>query len=321
MPRAAPPLLLLLLLLALAQRRSCLPGPVTAAPPGSDPCLGRPCRNNGTCFPAAPRRLPSAAAYRCVCPPGVTGASCQVRAASAPRPRARPCPWASPRCLRTAPSRPRAAGASLSVPAAGRASGPQPCPRRGRAAGRRGGRLEEPRQRRPRAVAAAQPALSLGRYRSFRGEKNRPRKLRRTLTLRRVSVRWGARRRCSSGGPGCRRVPEPGGEPMASKCRRCLPDTRGRSGVRDNLKSRCHVKAPFLSLALRMKRSSYRAQRFRRTEPSGEKRARAQRAVGPARVRGRGVCVAAAPDGARGAAAVPQRALCAPNGFGVGADN
>lgn len=125
-------------------------------------CLGRPCRNNGTCFPAAPRRLPSAAAYRCVCPPGVTGASCQVRAASAPRPRARPCPWASPRCLRTAPSRPRAAGASLSVPAAGRASGPQPCPRRGRAAGRRGGRLEEPRQRRPRAVAAAQPALSLG---------------------------------------------------------------------------------------------------------------------------------------------------------------
>lgn len=162
MPRAAPPLLLLLLLLALAQRRSCLPGPVTAAPPGSDPCLGRPCRNNGTCFPAAPRRLPSAAAYRCVCPPGVTGASCQVRAASAPRPRARPCPWASPRCLRTAPSRPRAAGASLSVPAAGRASGPQPCPRRGRAAGRRGGRLEEPRQRRPRAVAAAQPALSLG---------------------------------------------------------------------------------------------------------------------------------------------------------------
>ena len=108
---------------------------------------------------------------------------------------------------------------------------------------------------------------------------------------------------------------------MASKCRRCLPDTRGRSDVRDNLKSRCHVKAPFLSLALRMKRSSYRAQRFRRTEPSGEKRARAQRAVGPARVRGRGVCVAAAPDGARGAAAVPQRALCAPNGFGVGADN
>uniref|UniRef100_A0A669PU99 Delta/notch like EGF repeat containing n=1 Tax=Phasianus colchicus TaxID=9054 RepID=A0A669PU99_PHACC len=71
---AAP---LLLLLLALAQRRACLPAPATAAPPGSDPCLSRPCRNNGTCFPAAPRRLPSAAAYRCACPPGVSGASCQ----------------------------------------------------------------------------------------------------------------------------------------------------------------------------------------------------------------------------------------------------
>ncbi|XP_042676821.1 delta and Notch-like epidermal growth factor-related receptor [Centrocercus urophasianus] len=77
MPRAASPPLLLLLLLALAQRRACLPAPATAAPPGSDPCLSRPCRNNGTCFPAAPRRLSSAAAYRCACPPGVSGASCQ----------------------------------------------------------------------------------------------------------------------------------------------------------------------------------------------------------------------------------------------------
>lgn len=139
MPRAAP--LLLLLLLALAQRLACLPGPGTAAPPGRDPCLSQPCRNNGTCSPvpargpAAPRRLQlllpqPPAAYSCACPAGVTGASCQVRGAPtapcaptsappgapppqrpppAPCPCARPCPWVSPLALRLAPSRPRSA--------------------------------------------------------------------------------------------------------------------------------------------------------------------------------------------------------------------
>ncbi|XP_062494968.1 delta and Notch-like epidermal growth factor-related receptor [Pezoporus occidentalis] len=86
MPRAAP--LLLLLLLALAQRRACLPGPATAAPPDRDPCLSQPCRNNGTCSPvpagspAATRRLQlllpqPPAAYSCACPAGFTGTSCQ----------------------------------------------------------------------------------------------------------------------------------------------------------------------------------------------------------------------------------------------------
>ncbi|XP_054242095.1 delta and Notch-like epidermal growth factor-related receptor [Indicator indicator] len=86
MPQAAP--LLLLLLLALAQRRACLPGPATAAPPDRDPCLSQPCRNNGTCSPL-PAREPSAsrrlqlllpqppAAYSCACPAGFTGTSCQ----------------------------------------------------------------------------------------------------------------------------------------------------------------------------------------------------------------------------------------------------
>ncbi|KAF4801817.1 delta/notch like EGF repeat containing [Turdus rufiventris] len=82
MPRAAP--LLLLLLLALAQRRACLPAPASAAPPGRDPCLSQPCRNNGTCSPLPPPRrlqliLPEPpAGYSCTCPPGVTGDSCQV---------------------------------------------------------------------------------------------------------------------------------------------------------------------------------------------------------------------------------------------------
>ncbi|KAM7013687.1 delta and Notch-like epidermal growth factor-related receptor [Passerculus sandwichensis] len=81
MPRAAP--LLLLLLLALAERRSCLPAPASAAPPGRDPCLSQPCRNNGTCSPLpAPRRLQlilpqPPVGYSCTCPPGVTGDSCQ----------------------------------------------------------------------------------------------------------------------------------------------------------------------------------------------------------------------------------------------------